>query len=73
MSKHLPQNRPTAQAILAAQTPNGGWTKAQLAEWGVPWPPPKGWRKRLEQPEREPLHVILARIHANIEARKVAR
>ena len=22
-------------------------TRAQLAEWGVPWPPPKGWRKRL--------------------------
>ena len=23
------------------------WSRAQLAEWGVPWPPPKGWRKKL--------------------------
>lgn len=37
----------TAEAIDAARTPAGGWTKAQLAQWGVPWPPPKGWRKRL--------------------------
>ncbi len=22
-------------------------TRAQLAAWGIPWPPPKGWRKRL--------------------------
>jgi hypothetical protein len=28
-------------------TPNGGWRKSQLAAWGVPWPPPKGWKKRL--------------------------
>lgn len=23
------------------------YTRAQLAEWGVPCPPPTGWRKRL--------------------------
>jgi hypothetical protein len=39
---------PTAEEIEAAKTPRGGWTRAQLAEWGVPWPPPKGWRKALE-------------------------
>jgi hypothetical protein len=33
--------------IEAAKTAKGGWTKAQLAEWGVPWPPPKGWKKAL--------------------------
>jgi hypothetical protein len=33
--------------IEAARTKRGGWTKDQLAEWGVPWPPPKGWRKSL--------------------------
>jgi hypothetical protein len=33
--------------IDAARSPRGGWTKAQLAEWGVPWPPPKGWRRAL--------------------------
>jgi hypothetical protein len=38
---------PTAEEIEAAMTPAGGWTKAQLAEWGVAWPPQKGWKKRL--------------------------
>ena len=37
----------TGQEIMAAQTPKGGWTKAQLAKWGVPWPPPQGWKKSL--------------------------
>lgn len=27
----------------------GGYTRTQLAEWGVPWPPPKGWKKQLER------------------------
>lgn len=26
-----------------------GFTKAQLAGWGVSWPPPKGWKKALER------------------------
>lgn len=38
---------PTAAEIEAAKSPRGGWTRAQLAEWGVPWPPPKGWKQRL--------------------------
>jgi hypothetical protein len=50
--------RPTPAEIDAARTPRGSWTKAQLAEWGVPWPPPRGWRKRLlaaaEQPAGDP-------------------
>ena len=33
--------------IEASRTPKGGWTRDQLAAWGVPWPPPKGWRKAL--------------------------
>lgn len=33
--------------IEAARTPAGGWTRATLAEWGVPWPPPKGWKAKL--------------------------
>jgi hypothetical protein len=44
--------RPTAAEIDAARTPDGGWTRDQLAEWGVPWPPPKGWRKRLIEAHR---------------------
>ena len=37
----------TEEEIEAAKTPAGGWTKAQLAAWGVPWPPPKGWKQAL--------------------------
>ena len=33
--------------VDAARTPAGGWTKDQLAFWGVSWPPPKGWKKKL--------------------------
>lgn len=29
------------------QIEEGRPTKAQLAEWGVPWPPPRGWKRRL--------------------------
>jgi hypothetical protein len=49
----------TRQALTSAEiqfgmaTPSGGWTRARLASWGVPWPPPKGWRKRLEQQAAE--------------------
>jgi ribonuclease HI len=45
----------TVEEIAAGATSKGGYTKAQLAEWGVPWPPPKGWRKALiEQARRTP-------------------
>ena len=44
----LANDRPlTAEIIDAAKTPNGGWSREMLAQWGVPWPPPKGWRKKL--------------------------
>ncbi len=44
-------SRPTAEEIEDAKTPAGGWTREQLAEWGVPWPPPEGWRRRLVSPD----------------------
>lgn len=37
----------TAEVIDAAKSEKGGWTKAVLAQWGVGWPPPKGWRELL--------------------------
>jgi hypothetical protein len=40
------------EEVEAKKTPRGGWTKKQLAEWGVPWPPPKGWRMRLEERDK---------------------
>jgi hypothetical protein len=38
---------PTPAEIEAAKTQRGGWKRATLAQWGVPWPPPRGWRRRL--------------------------
>jgi hypothetical protein len=38
---------PTREEIMAAQTPRGGWTRDQLASWGVSWPLPKGWKAAL--------------------------
>ena len=37
------------EEIVAARTAKGGWTRATLARWGVPWPPPHGWRRELER------------------------
>jgi len=41
----------TAEEIEAGRSPSGGWSAATLAGWGVPWPPPKGWRQRLLKDE----------------------
>jgi hypothetical protein len=37
----------TEAEIEAGKSARGGFTRATLARWGVPWPPPKGWRKRI--------------------------
>lgn len=37
----------TEAQIIAAQTPKGGWKRSPFESWGVPWPPPKGWRKQI--------------------------
>lgn len=55
---------PTEAEIDAAKTERGGWDRATLAGWGVPWPPPKGWRKQLIEGKIQPpadagLHKII--------------
>lgn len=37
----------SAVEIAAKMTPKGAWSRATLAEWGVPWPPPRGWKDAL--------------------------
>lgn len=37
----------TESDIEAAKTEKGGWTRKQLAEWGVSWPPKRGWKRKL--------------------------
>lgn len=44
---------PSPREIMAARTHANAWTRDQLAKWGVPWPPPKGWKGELEQRWRE--------------------
>ena len=56
----------TREEIEAARTPAGGWTRRQLAQWGVPWPPPKGWKARLlahqsSEPDDGPIPEDLTR------------
>ena len=33
--------------VEAGRSPAGGFTRKQLAAWGVPWPPPDGWLRAL--------------------------
>jgi hypothetical protein len=37
----------TEEEIEKARTPRGGWTRLTLQAWGVPWPPPHGWRRHI--------------------------
>ncbi|MHA6757093.1 hypothetical protein [Streptacidiphilus sp. PAMC 29251] len=39
---------PSPEEVAAAQTEAGGWSRAQLKQWGIPWPAPRGWRRYLE-------------------------
>jgi len=39
--------RLTRQELEAGKTAAGGYNRRQLALWGIPWPPPKGWQKQL--------------------------
>lgn len=43
----VPVGAVSAEDIMNGRSPRGSWTKATLAGWGVPWPPPHGWRARL--------------------------
>jgi hypothetical protein len=42
----------TGAEIDAARTARKGWTRRQLARWGVAWPPQKGWRIGLQNGRR---------------------
>lgn len=48
----------SASGIEAARSKRGGWGRATLAKWGVPWPPPGGWRRALEAGEFDPADPI---------------
>jgi hypothetical protein len=37
------------EEIEARRTERGGWNRETLAAWGIPWPPPQGWREKLDK------------------------
>lgn len=37
----------TADEIAHGATMQGAYTASTLAQWGVPWPAPKGWKETL--------------------------
>ena len=47
---------PSKAEIEAGRSEAGGFSRATLAKWGVPWPPPKGWRKALLGGKKETGH-----------------
>jgi hypothetical protein len=38
---------PSPKDIEIAKTSAGGWNMETLRDWGISWPPQKGWRVRL--------------------------
>jgi hypothetical protein len=52
----------TEEEIEAARTPKGGFSYASFKKLGVPYPPPKGWRKaitiRTHKPVAEPVRPV---------------
>lgn len=46
---HCMTQLPSPEEVEAARSPKGGYSKTQLAAWGVQWPPPKGWKDELTE------------------------
>jgi 5-methylcytosine-specific restriction endonuclease McrA len=64
----------TAAEIDAAMSAKGGFSKETFAQWGVPWPPPKGWKGTIIEHGTPYNHSLnLERAPAQKLARKWAR
>ena len=48
-----PVRIPSPQEIESRRTGNGGWTRYDLQEWGIQWPPREGWKDELEKAYRD--------------------
>lgn len=55
---------PSKEEIEKKRTHAGGFLRKDLEEWGVSWPPPKGWKKRLEL-EHDLLHGHISEASGN--------
>ncbi|EEW57127.1 hypothetical protein SCH4B_4384 [Ruegeria sp. TrichCH4B] len=47
--ENLNRSIPSPDEVEKAKTQSGGWKRETLQNWGVSWPPPKGWRARLKE------------------------
>jgi hypothetical protein len=60
MAEWIPRTPvPSPDEIEAGKTAAGGYTASTLKQWGVPWPPPTGWKQKLRaewQKEHPPEH-----------------
>lgn len=48
----------TREEIERHRTPNGGFTRQTLTQWGVAWPPPKGWMRALIRGSSDPVDFL---------------
>ena len=55
---------PSPADIEAGRSERSGWTKATLAEWGIKWPPKRGWRRRLAEQWRAGKEVTTTAGHS---------
>ncbi len=63
----------TDEQIEAGKSRRGGFTRKMLAAWGVPWPPPKGWRTALRTGQPIPERLKRRRGSRHFEAWRLAK
>ena len=68
--------RLTPEELERGKTAKGGYTRKQLEAWGVPWPPPKGWKHVLltGRPKVDPkwAHAELQRLTNELNSQALA-
>src|SRR4051794_24317523 len=55
----------TEAEIDAGRSAAGGWNAKTLRGWGVPWPPPRGWRWALLNGQPIPTRAAPTRVAAS--------
>jgi hypothetical protein len=51
--ENVPRRTLTNEEWASLNRSTKGWTREKLATLGIPWPPPKGWRKKLLKGRRD--------------------